>query len=89
MTVILDLPHEPEQEPSAEAARPGLPLAEYAPRVLTHGRLSLPEAERPWTGAAIVAYWEREDLLGTRSEITDPAEHAHRLRQQAQRRFGT
>lgn len=89
MTLMLELPHELEQELSVEAARLGLPLAEYALRVLTHGRLPAPVAELPQTGAEIVAFWEREELIGTRSEITDPTEHARRLRQQAQRRFGT
>ncbi len=89
MTLTLELPQELEQELSAEAARLGLPLAEYALRVLMHGRLPAPEGEIPRTGAEIVAYWEREDLLGTPSEATDPLEHARRLRQQAQRRFGT
>jgi hypothetical protein len=86
---MLDLPDELERELSAEAARLGLPLAEYALRVLRHGRLPAPEVELPRTGAEILAYWEREDLLGTAKEITDPAEHARQLRRQAERRFGT
>jgi hypothetical protein len=89
VTLTLDLPHELEQELSAEAARLGLPLEEYALRVLAHGRLPAPDVELPRTGADILAYWEREDLLGTPSEITDPAEHARQLRQRAERRFGT
>lgn len=89
MTLTLDLPHELEQELSAEAARQGLPLQEYALRVLTHGRLPAPDVEPPRTGADILAYWEREYLLGTPSQITDPAKHARQLRHEAERRFGT
>jgi hypothetical protein len=38
MSITLDLPDELVSELSAEAARLGLPLSEYALRVLTTGR---------------------------------------------------
>jgi hypothetical protein len=40
----------------------------------------------PRTGAEVVAYWEREGLLGTRTDVTDPGEHARALRESAQKR---
>ena len=40
----------------------------------------------PRTGAEIVAYWERGRLIGTRPDITDPSEHAHALREKAEKR---
>jgi hypothetical protein len=40
----------------------------------------------PRTGAEIVAYWEREGLIGTRTDITDSVEHARQLRRRAERR---
>jgi hypothetical protein len=38
------------------------------------------------TGAEILAYWQREGLLGTRPDITDPLEYAQALRRRAERR---
>jgi putative addiction module component (TIGR02574 family) len=40
----------------------------------------------PRTGAELVAYWEREGLLGTRPDITDPSGHARTLRENAEKR---
>lgn len=40
----------------------------------------------PRTGAEILAYMEREGLLGTRPDITDPLKHAQALRRRAERR---
>ena len=40
----------------------------------------------PRTGAEVVAYWEREGLLGTRPDITDPSGHSRALREKAEMR---
>lgn len=40
----------------------------------------------PTTAAEIVAYWQQEGLIGSRSEITDSQEHARELRRQAEDR---
>ncbi len=89
MTLTLGLVRELEQELATEAAHVGPPLAEYAVRVFTQGRLPTAGAELSRTGADTAAFWEREALIGTRSDITDPAEHVRQLREQAQGRFPT
>lgn len=89
MTIILDLPNELERELSHEAAQQGLPLAEYALQLLVAGRGSGPDAAAPRTGAELVAYWQSEDLIGSRSDIEDPVQHARDLRERAQTRRGS
>ena len=44
------------------------------------------EAAAVRTGADLVAYWERNGLLGTRRDIADPVKYARELREQAERR---
>lgn len=83
MSLVLDLPAELETELAAEAAHLGLPLPEYALRLLAGGR-SLRSA--PHTGAELLAYWQGEGLVGTRPDITDAPAHARALREQVQRR---
>lgn len=79
MSLVLDLPPELETELAAEAAHLGLPLSEYALRLLAGG-------QSPRTGADLLAYWQGEGLVGTRPEITDAPSHARALREQAQKR---
>ncbi|HMC63680.1 MAG TPA: hypothetical protein VKI65_01965 [Gemmataceae bacterium] len=83
MTITLELPHELENELSAEAAQLGLPLSEYALRVLTFGR---DVANAPKTGADLVAYWQKEGVIGMRPEIENSQAHARQLRAEAERR---
>ena len=83
MAITLELPAELERELADEAAHLGLSLAEYAARVLATGRIS---RHKPQTGAELVAYWQAEGLIGTRSDITDSQQHARRLRDQAEQR---
>ena len=83
MSLTIDLPPDLEAELAAEAANLHLPLPEYVVRVIAFGRLPNP---MPRTGAEVVAYWEREGLLGTRTDITDPSAHARTLREKAQSR---
>ena len=83
MSLVLDLPAELETELAAEAARLGLPLPEYVLRLLASGRTPTPV---PRTGAELLAYWQGENLIGTRPDITDSPAHARALREQAQRR---
>lgn len=83
MSLVLDLPTELETELASEAARLGLPLPEYVLRLLAGGRA--PSIE-PRTGAALLAYWQSEGLIGTRSDIADSSAHARAVREQAQRR---
>ena len=83
MSLVLDLPADLESKLSAEAAQLGLPLAEYALRVLAGGRGPMPA---PRNGAELLAYWQGEGLVGTRPDIADSPAHARTLREQAQRR---
>jgi hypothetical protein len=83
MSLVLDLPPELEKELAAEAERLGLPLAEYALRLLAAGR---GPNTAPRTGTELLAYWQGEGLVGTRPEITDSSAHARMLREQAQKR---
>jgi hypothetical protein len=83
MSLVLELSPQLESELAAQAARLQLPLAEYAMRVLAGAGVGEP---KPHSGADLVAYWEQAGLIGTRPEITDPAEHARELRQRAEKR---
>ena len=68
---------------AAEAARLNLPLAEYALRLLAEGRIPNPKLR---DGAELVAYWQSEGLIGTRTDIVDVAARARALRQKAEER---
>lgn len=81
--LTLDLPQELERELAAEAARLGLPLEQYALRLLSK---SAGEGDGPRNGAELVEYWRRERLVGYRSGIADSASHARSLRREAERR---
>jgi hypothetical protein len=83
MSLVLDLPPELESELAAEAARLGLPLSEYALRLLAGARGPSPALR---DGAELVSYWQAESLVGTRPDIMDSAAHSRKLRDQAQRR---
>jgi len=83
MPLILELPTDLESALSAEAARLRLPLPEYAVRLLATIRLPDP---KPRTGAELLAYWQNEGLIGTRSDIPDVPNHARTLRHEAERR---
>jgi hypothetical protein len=85
VSLIIDLPPDLEAELEAEAVQLRLPLPEYVVRVIAVGR---PPSPMPRTGAEVVAYWEREGLIGTRTDITDPTEHVRALREKAERKNG-
>jgi hypothetical protein len=83
VTITLKLPKDLERELSAEAARLGLPLSEYALRVLATGR---GPKSAPKNGAELVAYWQAEGVIGTRSDIKDSQELAREIRRKAETR---
>ena len=83
MSLVLDLPPDLESKLVAEAARLGLPLTEYAMRLLAAGRI--PES-KPRNGAELIAYWQEEGLIGTRLEIVDAPEYARASRLRAENR---
>jgi Protein of unknown function (DUF3987) len=85
MTITLDLPHDLEERLASEAAQEGLPLEQYALRLLGQGS----SAEgRPRNGAELVAYWRREGVIGSRPDIEDSQTYARALRERAERRLG-
>lgn len=83
MTITIQLPPDLENELSAEAAKLGLPLPEYALRILLTRQVG---KDLPKTGEELVDYWRKEGLIGTRPEIADSQEHARQLREQAEHR---
>jgi hypothetical protein len=87
VTLTIDLPNDLERELAAEAAQLGLALGEYALRVLAGGRIVASAADgAPQTGAELVAFWEQAGVIGSRTDIHDPAAHARELRGQAENR---
>lgn len=86
MTLTLDLTPELEARLQSEAARLGLPVNEYALHLLDE---SAPTKALPKNGAELVAYWEREGVLGIwadRTDIPDSPEYARLLRHKAEHR---
>jgi hypothetical protein len=85
VTITLNLPSQLEEELSQEAARLGMPLAEYALRVLASSRTPQ-SSDVPLTGADLVDYWTREGVIGSRRDIEDPVAFARELRERSQNR---
>ena len=83
MSITLDLPQELESELATEAIQMGLSLAEYVLRLLSTRSVVGP---LPTTGAELVAYWQREGVIGMRPDITDSQAHARQIRHHAERR---
>jgi hypothetical protein len=81
MTIILDIPQELESELSAEVSRLKLPLSEYVLRILSAGRTI---GKGPKTGEELIAYWQSEDIIGSRPDIVDTQVHARNLRREAE-----
>ncbi len=77
MGITLDLPDDLVRELSTEAERLGLTLPDYVLRVL---RAAREPVGAPRTGAELVAYWEREGVLGSRSDDADSPPYARQLR---------
>jgi hypothetical protein len=84
MSIMIDLPQELESELATEATHLGLSLTEYVLRLLSTRSFV---GQLPTTGAELVAYWQREGVIGTRPEITDSQAHARQIRHQAEKRL--
>jgi hypothetical protein len=82
MILTLDVPKEVEDGLTAEAVRQGVPIEEYALRLLSMATRN----RTPKTGAELVEYWRKENLIGTRTDIVDSQQHARTLRQSMERR---
>lgn len=83
MTLIIDLPQDLERELATEAAKLGLPLSEYALRLLYSRQYT---ENAPQTGSELVAYWQKAELIGSRKEIEDSRAYARQLRAEAETR---
>ena len=83
MSLVLNLPVELENELATEAAQLGLPLSEYALRLIAAGRSTRPALR---TGTELLGYWQGEGLVGTKPEIADSQTHSRALREQAEKR---
>lgn len=59
------------------------PPDDLAVRLLESARPSAPAVRN---GADLVAHWQTEGLIGSRSDVTDSSDEARRLRKQTQRR---
>lgn len=70
-----------------QAVRPAAPHLPPSGIPLSDPRL-VAEATAVRTGADLVAYWERNGLLGTRRDIADPIAYARQLREQGKRYTG-
>ncbi|WP_392530298.1 hypothetical protein [Nostoc sp. C117] len=81
MSINLDLPPELENELCIEASLLNLPLSEYILRVLSVRQVL---ANPPKTGAELVAYWQSEGVINSRSDITDSQAYARKLRHEAE-----
>ena len=97
MTLILELTPEQEQQLEAEARQRNLDTTSYAINLLFEKEATehdLDQALPPvrslppvnGTGADLVAYWEREGLIGTRPDIRGSLEQAREIRRKAERR---
>jgi hypothetical protein len=80
MSLTLELPADLAAALEAEAGRLGLSLGDYALQLLASAG---PRPAEVRTGADLVAYWQREGLIGTRPDIADSPAHARALRQTA------
>jgi hypothetical protein len=81
MTFTLDLPPELEAELYHEASRLNLSLSEYIVRLLSQRQTS---ESLPKTGAELVAYWQKEGVIGSRPDIVDSQAYARQLRDGAE-----
>ena len=88
MTLTLELTPEQEQQIETEAQRRNMDAASYAKALLFEtGQTLSQEQEEQWSGADLVAYWEREGVIGSRPDIVDSLEHARAIRRKAERRI--
>ena len=97
MTFTLEITPEQERQLETEAHRRNMDAADYAKTLLFGERLPTVSEEEMLplsgplppvngTGADLVAYWEREGLIGTRPDIKDSQKHAREIRRKAESR---
>lgn len=83
MSITLDIPEGLASRLAAEAQQAGLPLNDYVVTLLATGRTV---DSRAVTGSELVAFWQRQGIIGSRPDISDSQMHARIVRQQAEQR---
>ena len=86
MSITLDIPEALVGELTVEAQQAGLPLSDYVAALLATGRATGP---LPQTGAILVAYWQEQGVIGSRSDVSDSQIHAEEIRRRAEQRAGS
>lgn len=86
MTITLDLPEDLERRLTEEADQLGVPLEQYTVSLLGEVRGT---SRKPADGAALVDYWRREGVIGSRPDIEDSQAYAREIRKRAERRGGS
>lgn len=71
MSLTIDLPDDLAVELNADATALGLPLNEYALRLLANGRFRSLVSKN---GAQLVERWRQSGTIGNRPEIADPVQ---------------
>jgi hypothetical protein len=84
--ITIDVPEPLADQLSREAAQAGLPLAQHVIRLLANRRVAATHVPS-LTGVELVAYWNREGIIGSRSDIDDPVEFSRTLRTRNQTRL--
>ena len=83
MPLMVELPDDLANALTVEARHAGLSLSEYATQLLSNHR-ALASTIR--TGADLVAFWQKENLFGSLSDIHDSSAYAREIRDIAERR---
>ena len=86
MALQLNLSKEAQARLRAQAAALGMNLEDYATKVLEGSAAAPARSAEYLTGPALLAYWRKEGVLGSRPDIKDSSAHARKLRRRAERR---
>ena len=84
MSLHLDVSAELESRLRTKAGQLGVSVEHLVTELLAAG---VGEERRQMTGKELVERWKSQDVIGSRSEIRDPAKYARKLRSAAERRL--
>ena len=85
MTLHVTIPDELDSPLRHRAAELGVSVEKLAAAYISK---AVGEPSKPKTGEELVEEWQRQGLIGYRSDITDSESHARSLRDAAQQRDG-
>jgi hypothetical protein len=83
LSINLELPPELEHELNTEASQLNLTLSEYIIHLISARTILV---NPPKTGVELVAYWQSEGIINSRTDITDSQAYARNLRHEAENR---